>query len=105
VHSVKIKRANEFITISAKTQNRAGGGYLSDTFLEFLGISFDKNLFIIKIEKKAEHYGLKLGDKLLQVNLKDVENEEEILEIIDNPKKSANLLFQREHFQFFVKVN
>jgi len=41
----------------------------------------------------------------LQVNLKDVENEEEILEIIDNPKKSANLLFQREHFQFFVKVN
>ena len=105
VHSVKIKRANEFITISAKTQNRAGGGYLSDTFLEFLGISFDKNLFITKIEKKAEHYGLKLGDKLLQVNLKDVENEEEILEIIDNPKKSANLLFQREHFQFFVKVN
>jgi len=53
VHSVKIKRANEFITISAKTQNRAGGGYLSDTFLEFLGISFDKNLFITKIEKKA----------------------------------------------------
>ncbi|MGE4420057.1 MAG: PDZ domain-containing protein [Sulfurimonas sp.] len=105
VHSVKIKRVNEFLTISAKTQNRAGGGYLSDTFLEFLGISFDKNLFIIKIEKKAEHYGLKLGDKLLQVNLKDVENEEEILEIIDNPKKSANLLFQREHFQFFVKVN
>ncbi|MCK9473625.1 PDZ domain-containing protein [Sulfurimonas sp.] len=105
VHSVKIKRKNELLTLSVKTQNRAGGGYLSDTFLELLGISFDKNLFIIRIEKKAEHYGLKLGDRLLQVNKKDVKNEEEILEMIDNPKKSAYLLFEREHFQFFVKVN
>lgn len=105
LHSVKIKRGNELLTLSAKSKNRVGGGYLSDTFLEFLGISFDKNLFITKIEKKAEHYGLKLGDKLLQVNIKDVKNEEEILEMMDNPKKSANLLFEREHFQFFVKVN
>lgn len=104
-HSVKIKRADELLTLSAKSQRRVGGGYLSDTFLEFLGISFDKNLFIIKIEKKARHYGLKLGDKLLQVNSKDVRQDGDILEIIDNPKKSADLLFQREDFQFFVKVN
>ncbi|MGE4396801.1 MAG: PDZ domain-containing protein [Sulfurimonas sp.] len=104
-HSVKIRRGNELLTLSAKSQKRIGGGYLSDTFLEFLGISFDKNLFIIKIEKKAQHYGLKLGDKLLQVNTKDVRQEGDMLQIIDNPKKSADLLFQREAFQFFVKVN
>lgn len=105
VHSVKIRRGDELLTLSAKSQKRIGGGYLSDTFLEFLGISFDKNLFVIKIEKKAQHYGLKLGDKLLQVNRKDVRQEGDILQIIDNPKKSADLLFQREAFQFFVKVN
>jgi len=105
VHSVKIKRGSEMLTLGAKSQKRIGGGYLSDTFLEFLGISFDKNLFIIKIEKKAQHYGLKLGDKLLQVNQKDVRQDGDILEIIDDPKKSADLLFQREDFQFFVKVN
>lgn len=105
VHSVKIKRGDELLTFSAKSQNRLGGGYLSDTFLEFLGISFDKNLFIIKIEKKAQQYGLKLGDQLLQVNKKNVRQEGDILEIIDNRNKSAHLLFEREHFQFFVKVN
>ncbi|TKI71136.1 PDZ domain-containing protein [Sulfurimonas crateris] len=105
VHSVKIRRGDELLTFSAKSQNRLGGGYLSDTFLEFLGISFDKNLFIIKIEKKAQQYGLKLGDQLLQVNKKNVRQEGDILEIIDNRNKSADLLFEREHFQFFVKVN
>jgi hypothetical protein len=105
LHTLKIKRGNELLTISARTQNRAGGGYLSDTFLEFLGISFDKNLFITKIEKKAEHHGLKLGDQLLQVNKKDVKREGDILEIVDNQNKSTHLLFEREHFQFFVKVN
>ncbi|MCK9453903.1 MAG: PDZ domain-containing protein [Sulfurimonas sp.] len=105
LHSVKIKRGNKILTVSVKSQNRVGGGYLSDTFLESLGISFDKNLCIIKIEKKAQQYGLKLGDKLLEVNKKGVKNEEEIAELIDNPKKSAYLLFTREHFQFFVKVN
>ncbi len=105
IHSVKIKRGDELLALNIKSQNRVGGGYLSDTFLEFLGISFDKNLFIIKIEKKAQHYGLKLGDKLLQVNRRDVRQEGDILVIIDNPKKSADLLFQREDFQFFVKVN
>ncbi|MBW6489378.1 PDZ domain-containing protein [Sulfurimonas sp.] len=105
LHTLKIKRANELLTISAKTQNRVGGGYLSDTFLEFLGISFDKNLFITKIEKKAERHGLKLGDQLLQVNKKDVKREGDILEIVDNQNKSTQLLFEREHFQFFVKVN
>ncbi|MDQ1245398.1 MAG: hypothetical protein QG565_1739 [Campylobacterota bacterium] len=105
LHTVKIKRANELLTLSVKTQNRVGGGYLSDTFLEFLGISFDKNLFITKIDKKAEHHGLKLGDRLLQVNKKDVKKEGDILEIVDNKNKSIHLLFEREQFQFFVKVN
>jgi len=104
-HNVKIKQAGKLLSLSIKSHKRIGGGYLSDTFLEFLGISFDKNLFIIKIEKKAQHYGLKLGDRLLQVNQKDVRQEGDILEIIDDPKKSADLLFQREDFQFFVKVN
>lgn len=105
VHKIKIKRDSKILTFSVMTQNRVGGGFLSDTFLEFFGISFDKNLCIIKIEKKAEQYGLKLGDKLLQVNMSDIQNAQDISGLLDNCTKSVNLLFQREQFQFFVKVN
>jgi hypothetical protein len=105
VHKVKIKRGSEILTLSTKSQNRKGGGYLNDIFLELLGISFDKNLSIIGIDKNAQNYGLKLGDKLLQINTKEIKNEQDIFNIFDDSKKSVNLLFERDHFQFFVKVN
>lgn len=105
LHTLKIKRANELLALSAKTQNRVGGGYLSDTFLEFLGISFNEELHVTKIEQSARNYGLKAGDKLLRVNGVDVKKLQEISKILDNPKEPVNLLIQREQFQFFVKVN
>lgn len=105
VHKVKIKRGSEILTLSTKSQNKRGGGYLNDAFLELLGISFDKNLSIIGIDKNAQNFGLKLGDKLLQINTKEIKDEQDIFNIFDDSKKSINLLFERDHFQFFVKVN
>ena len=104
-HKIKIKRDGEILTLVMQSQKRYGGGYLSDTFLEFLGLSFDKDLQVVKIETKAIKYSLKLGDKLLQINQQNISNEEEILKIISQTKNSTNLLFQRDDFQFFVKIN
>ncbi len=104
-HKVKIKRGTKIMILSAKSQKREGGGFLSDTFLEFLGLYFDKNLFLTKIEKKALKYQLKLGDKLLQINHKKIRTKEEILEILVNKNKSLSLLFLRDQFQFFLTVN
>ncbi|MCW8894750.1 MAG: PDZ domain-containing protein [Sulfurimonas sp.] len=104
-HKVKIKRADKVLSFNVKSQMRKGGGYLSDTFLEFLGISFDKNMLIVKIEKKALPYALKLGDKLLGINGVEVKNERNIADILSKNKNSLNLLFQRDQFQFFVTVN
>lgn len=103
-HQVKIKRDGKYLTLETKSKKRKGGGYLSDTFLEFLGLSFDKNLNIIKIEAKAKKYGLKIGDKLLRVNHKKVSTEDEIVKNISQSKEAIHLLFTRHNFQFFVKV-
>ena len=104
-HKIKVKRDGKVLILTAQSQKRYGGGYLSDTFLEFVGISFDKNLKVVKIEEKAKKYSLKLGDKLLQINRKDIITEAEILETISKSKESTNLLFVRDDFQFFVKIN
>ena len=103
-HVVKIKRDSKLLRLKMKSSKRNGGGYLSDTFLEFLGISFDKNLKIIKIEEKAKKYQLKLGDRLIQINEKNITTQNEILKLISQSKESSNLLFQRHNFQFFVTI-
>lgn len=104
-HKVKIKRGPKVLTFNVVSQKRDGGGYLSDTFLEFLGLSFDKNLHITKIEKRAEKYDLLLGDKLLQINGEAIKTEQDILDKLANSNESSSLLFQREEFQFFIHVN
>lgn len=104
-HKVKLKRNNKIISVDVITQKRNGGGYVSDTFLEFLGISFDKSLHVTKISKKAEKYQLILGDKLIQINGEKIKTEQDILEKLANDKKESHLLFQRRQFQFFIRVN
>jgi hypothetical protein len=104
-HKVKIKRAGKILTVYVISQKRNGGGYVSDTFLEFLGLSFDKTLHVTKIAKKAEKYQLVIGDQLIQINEEEIKTKQDILEKLANSKESTYLLFQRRHFQFFIRVN
>ncbi len=84
-----------------------GGGYLSDSFLEKQGIFFDKEMKIVKITKKsfAEESGLKVGDKLIQIDHKMIKSQSDIKEYLSKLKsKETQLLFDRSDFQFFVKI-
>ena len=58
-----------------------------------------------KIDKPQKAYGLKLGDKLLQVNGVIVENQQDVIENISDFKEFPYLLFERDDFQFFIRVN
>ncbi len=82
-HSIKIKRDKKILNLKVYALKRYGGGYISDSFLESLGFYFDKQMKISKIDKKAEHYHLKKGDKFVKI----VKNK---------------LLFQRDGFDFFI---
>jgi len=104
-HNVKIKRDSKYLNFKVKTKKRYGGGYVSDTFLEQKGIYFSQNLTILKIANEFEGYGLKVGDRLIQVNGKKVSDTTDIRKHISSFKHFATLLFEREHFQFFIKIN
>ncbi len=104
-HSVKVKRGSKYLTFKVKTQKRYGGGYISDTFLEEKGLYFSENLTILKITNEFNGYGLKVGDRLIQVNGKKVENLGYIAKYLSEFKERATLLFERNHFQFFVDIN
>jgi hypothetical protein len=104
-NTIKIKRNNKILTLKVKSSLRHGGGYISDTFLEQKGIYFDDNLKVTRIEKKFKNYELKVGDKLLMVNRIKVKNRRELKSYISKYKDFSFLLLERNHFQFFVKIN
>ena len=105
-HNVKISRDGKILTIKVRSQERLSGGYKVETYLEKYGITFDKNLYIIKLDTSKKDYGLKLGDQLLQVNAKPVKNQEDVMEHVSDFKFHATLLFERNaNFQFFVNMD
>ncbi|WP_418640951.1 DUF7488 domain-containing protein [Sulfurimonas sp. ST-27] len=103
-HTVQIKRGGKLLTFEVQSRQRYGGGFLSDTFLEQKGIYFDEGLHVSRLKKAFKNYGLKTGDRLIQVNGITVKNQEELRKYIENFKDYSSLLFERNNFQFFVKI-
>ena len=104
-HKVKVKRDSKIYAFNLTSYERHGGGYLSDTYLEQKGIFFDNELNVVKIEREFKNYELKVGDKLLTVNGVRVHNKQELINYMSKYKDFSFLLIEREHFQFFVKIN
>lgn len=109
-HKIQIKRGSKLISVEVVSQKRE--------FIPFKSVAtqkveknivkhesqFDKSMKIITLDEKSKMYGLKIGDRLLQVNGVPVKNQEEMLKKISDFKKNDSLLFERDDFQFFVNV-
>jgi hypothetical protein len=100
----KVKRDGKMQAFTAMTYKRHGGGCISDTFLEEKGLYFDKQLQIIDLKKDFVHYGLCLGDKLIEVNGVAVKTQEDLQKYLADSKVFSSLLLEREGFQFFVNI-
>ncbi len=106
IYNVTVRRENKILNIKVKSQERLSGGYKAETYLESYGLSFDKNLKIIAIDRSKKNYGLAIGDKLIQVNKYLVTKQEQVRRNIPNFKYYPKLLFERnDNFQFFVNLN
>jgi len=105
-HNVKVRRNSKIINIQVRAQKRLSGGYKIETYLEKYGLTFDKNLYITKIDKNKKFYGLLLGDQLLKVNEHRVKKQEDVMKHISDFKLHPTLLFERNgNFQFFVNMD
>ncbi len=103
-----VKRGEKRLKIEAQCFERTGGGAISDTFLERFGTYFSKSLRIEKIDPSSMAYkrGLRVGDRLLMIDGKSVEKEEDVRALLSGygVQKSTpeNMLWEREGFQFFL---
>ena len=104
---LRIARQGSTKELQLRVRKRFGGGFVSDTFLEQFGIRFDQQLQIIKIADDSLAYqkGLRRGDRLLEIDTHAVHDAQEIKEFFTkNQKKSYNFLFDRDSFEFFVRI-
>ena len=101
IHKIKIKRNNHIKTINAKIFKRKGGGFLSDTFLEYKGIYVDKNLKVIK----STNPKILKNDKIIMLNSKIVKTQNDIKKILSYAQDFIKLGIRRNGFDFFIKID
>lgn len=105
--SLELQRGSKKLKEKLIVTSRMGGGYLSDSFLEKKGIFFDNEMKIRKIDKDSfgEISGLKIGDKLIQIDYIKISNQNDVKTYLSSTKnEEVQLLFDRKDFQFFVKL-
>ncbi|WP_263833964.1 PDZ domain-containing protein [Sulfurospirillum oryzae] len=79
-----------------------------ESYLQMKGFKFDNDLRIKEIARNsfAEQSGLKVGDRLMQVDELPVQRVQEADAYMAKARnKEMSLLFDREDFQFFVTLN
>lgn len=99
-HIFTVKRGKKVFTVSQVATKRLSGGFVKETFLEHIGFYFDKKYRLIK---NNVAYQLKKGDKLLFINSKKIECDDDIYRAF-NPYVDNKFLIQRDDFSFIVKI-
>ncbi|MGP1485688.1 MAG: DUF7488 domain-containing protein [Campylobacter sp.] len=70
------------------------------------GMSFDDKLVIKAVDEDSDaaKFGIKAGDKLMQIDQKMVKSHKDVLDLIKDDEREYQLLFRRDNFDFFYKV-
>ena len=106
--TVTVKRNEKRATFDLPCFPRFGGGKVSDTFLERFGLRFDDRLSVVALERRSPAWkrGLRVGDRLMMVESRRVENPAQVREaltrIAEEGRKPRRMLWEREGFQFFL---
>jgi len=105
---IKVIRDRKSLSYRLNCFNRVGGGKISDTFLEHMGIWFNEKLVISDIDKSGTGYksGLRKGDRLLKIGESMVYTQMDVQRVMNSyaVKKSMpkTILWERKGFQFFL---
>ncbi|WP_104721557.1 DUF7488 domain-containing protein [Helicobacter mesocricetorum] len=106
---VRIERNQAVINVEAKVDKRRGGLLLPEDFLGRIGIEISDNFTITSIAPTASNgfEQLKVGDKILTVNKKNVpQGYNAIIKLLGEfPDQQQKWLVVRNDFYFFVEVN
>jgi len=100
--NITIKRCDKTLTLHVKPLLRKGGGFLSDTYLEYIGIFLDEDMKVIKSTQKI----IQKGDIIKKVNSKNIKSFKDIQTALNHNKNNKiNILISRNNFEFFINLD
>ncbi|TLE14986.1 PDZ domain-containing protein [Helicobacter apodemus] len=106
---VRIERNKAIINVEVEVDKRRGGLLLPEDFLGRIGIEISNNFTITSIAPDASNgfEQLKVGDKILSVNKKNVpQGYDAIIRLLGEfPDQQQKWLVARDDFYFFLEVN
>ncbi len=102
--NINVEREGVLRELTVTLQPRFGGGLISDTYLERLGIRMDAKLQLTHIENRAQKLGLRTGDRVLRLNGTAVSSHQELRHAVSNAGQGASMLIERDGFQFFIAL-
>ena len=98
---VAVIRKGKKLTLQAKVYKRRGGGFLSDTFLESLGVFVDEKLGVISSSYAKIHK----GDRIIMINGQKVNSQKDIREELSKVQKTEFLIgLNRKGLDIFFRV-
>ena len=97
----EILRDHQLLEVSVATSILRGGGFLSDTFLENIGVWFDESLYVANVHRESafSKKGLKNNYKLISINGTHFETESDIRTFLS--KQKAHI---PDKFKFIFKL-
>ena len=98
---ITIVRNGKKQTVQARVFKRKGGGFLSDTFLEGLGIYVDSKLYVNSSSNTKIH----IGDRIIMINGQSVVSQAEIREALGNMRtKEFYIGLNRNGLDIFIRI-
>jgi hypothetical protein len=101
VVQVELIRDNKKIQLSMKVMQRKGGGLLSDTFFEAIGVYFDPTLHVIASTNPSLH----VGDRIFSINKKAVKNYKDMRLALSSIEDIVKIGITRKGLDFFITLN
>ncbi len=100
VFNFEVLRDKELLDFNITTSELKSGGFLSDTFMENLGIWFDDGLFVANVHNQSSfsQKGLRPTYRLISINDVDMKNELDVKQYLSSQKKNMP-----ESFQFLFR--
>ena len=99
--SVKVVRNDKKLTLKATLYKRRGGGYLSDTFLESVGVFVDERLQVVASSFEKIHK----GDRIIMINGQKVLSQKDVREALSKVGTKEFLIgLNRKGLDIFILI-
>lgn len=100
----KIRRGDKELELAVVSRQKKSGVFAPNEPLDAVGIYFNAQMKIVKLNEDAQERGLKVGDQILAINSREIRASNEFTALLSDVRDEFVLLIRRDGFDFTVVI-